>query len=127
MTDRASKVANPYSAPESHSQGLAEPPSAINHGLASFAGRVTLLLVTSVGHIYFWAMLLTWTMGSISGQLEWPTRFRELTMYSCALVCVLSTGVVLYAAIRRLKKLALMGIAITGGSLGVLVLADWYG
>lgn len=120
--DAALKESDPYR-PPAFTDAMGAKPIAAHFDLP----QSFFFLVMVLGHLFFWAMLLTWGERWLSEDSSQPLPLRDLTMIGSAFVCVVTTGVALHAVIRRKN---LLSISATVGSVAafvILLFVDWYG
>jgi len=87
--------------------------------LGAFAIRTMLFFVALGPHLYFWLMVLT---------LPWESNYigvKWCTAFGCAFVCLVATGTILVAVVRRANTVAFLAFAIGIASFGILLMADW--
>ncbi len=114
---------NPYRSPSAVTE---VPP--LNGGAASdlrswSRGRIALAVIAAIVHSYFFAMLTSWSWDWVTGKTI-PTRPREYGMYTCAIVCLVCSAVMLYGIVRNRPQTAIVSMLLCLFFFGALVVFD---
>ena len=73
--------------------------------------RVTLFLIVAAAHVYFLALLTSWTWHWVSGSMIFAEPFGY-GLIACAVVCAVSSAVVLWGIVRRRSAIALVSTVV---------------
>lgn len=116
---------NPYRAPSTEGLELLSEQRLVSDSRTRKIGRVLIGVFALLAHVYFWALLLSWTGRWISGQSDY-SKYPGLVLYACEIVCVVTSGIALHAIIyRRVIRTTLAILAcVLSFALFVLVIAS---